>query len=144
MSRPRLAWVSRAVQQQEGITLIDRGDFIEVITHACFPSTSSWITPGWEQVDPTVIYPTFMKSIVRRRPPPNPAGLVRCDPNTVGRWQSDQFRFPPYQYSYKYLLRNESGALRYLDASERELLMGMGLGATEFCMNASYAKTTPH
>lgn len=61
---------------------------------ATFPSAASWITPGWEQVDETVIYPTFMKSIVRKRPPPNPAGLRRCDPSTVGRWQSDSFRFP--------------------------------------------------
>lgn len=94
MSRPRLAWLSKPVEQMDGITLVDHGDFVEVFMEATFPSAASWITPGWEQVDETVIYPTFMKSIVRKRPPPNPAGLRRCDPSTVGRWQSDSFRFP--------------------------------------------------
>ncbi len=143
MSRPRLAWVSRPVHSQDGISLIDHDDFVEVKMQAIFPPSSTWMTPGWEAVDPGATYPTFMKSIVRRRPPPNPAGLRRCDPCTVGRWQSDCFRFPPYQYSYRYLLRNTSGNLRYLDVTERELLMGVGFGATEFCMNASYAKRHP-
>ena len=143
MSRPRLAWLSRPIESQRGISLIDHGDFVEVKMDASFPALQAWITPGWGQAEGEVIYPTFMKSIVRRRPPPNPAGLRRCDPATVGRWQSDEFRFPPYQYSRKYLLRDDNGQLRYLEVSERELLMGMGFGATEFCFNASYAKRHP-
>ena len=107
---------------------------------AVFPDSSTWISPGWEPTSEATIYPTFMKSIVRKRPPPIPAGLRRCDSGTVSRWQSDAYRFPPYQYSYRYLLRNDQGKLRYLDVNERGLLMGMGFGATEFCMNASYAK----
>ena len=144
MSRPRLGWLSRPVESQSGVYyLFDHGDFVEVKMEACVPPLESWVTPGWEQTEGAVIYPTFMKSIVRRRPPPNPAGLRRCDPATVGRWRSDSFRFPPYQYSRKYLLRSDEGQLRYLDVSERELLMGMGFGATEFCINTSYAKRHP-
>ena len=143
MSRPRLAWLSREVHSGEGVTLIDHGDFVEVVMEGAFPDSSTWITPGWVPTSEATIYPTFMKSIVRKRPPPNPAGLRRCDSGTVSRWQSDSYRFPPYQYSYRYLLRNEQGMLRYLDVNERELLMGMGFGATEFCMSASYAKRHP-
>ena len=83
MSRPRLAWLSRPIESQRGISLIDHGDFVEVKMDASFPALQAWITPGWGQAEGEVTYPTFMKSIVRRRPPPNPAGLRRCDPATV-------------------------------------------------------------
>ena len=140
MSRPRLAWVSKAVEPTPGVTLIDWGDYVEVKMVADFPGISSWVCEGWKPTVRGVKYPTFMKSIVRSRPPPNPAGLRRCDGSMVHRWQSDSFRFPPYQYSYEYLVKDEAGNLRYLDPTERELLMGMGFNATEFCFAASFIK----
>ena len=140
MSRPRLAWVSKAVEPTPGVTLVDWADYVEVKMAADFPGISSWVSEGWKPTVRGVKYPTFMKSIVRSRPPPNPAGLRRCDGSTVHRWQSDSFRFPPYQYSYEYLVKDEDGNLRYLDPTERELLMGMGFNATEFCFAASFIK----
>ena len=143
MSRPRLAWVSFEVSKTEGVELIDWGECIEVKMSGVFPSPDVWVMTGWVPTTEGITYPTFMKSIPRVRPPPNPAGLRRCSSDTVQRWQSDEFRFPPYQYQYQYLLRSAEGALRYLSVCERELLMGMGYGATQFCMSASVAKSYP-
>ena len=125
MSRPRLAWVSKPVSAGPGITLEDNGDFVTVHMEAVFPPASSWIRPGWTQECPGVIYPTFMKSIPRWEPPVNPAGFRRCSDSTLSRWESDSYRFPPYQYSPEYLLADSSGELRYLGVDERELLMGL-------------------
>ena len=143
MSRPRLAWASFEVCATEGVQLIDWGEYVEVKMAARFPPKESWVMPGWTPTVVDMTYPTFMKSIARRRPPPNPAGLRRCDEACISRWQSDEFRFPPYQYQYQYLLRSQEGALRYLSVCERELLMGMGYGATQFCMSASAVKANP-
>ena len=142
ISRPRLAWVSKPMQLTEGVEFWDCGDFTQVYMCGDFPPVDGWIEEGWEQVSPGIVYPTFMKSIPRLRPPPNPAGLRRCDISTVGRWRSDSFRFPPYQYSYPYLLRRER-SLRYLNVTERELLMGMGYQITAFCFSASAIKSHP-
>ena len=79
MSRPRLTWVSKEVTATSGVQLIDWGDYVQVYMEATFPDVSTWIRPGWELVDKTVVFPIFMKSIRRYRPPPSPAGLCRCD-----------------------------------------------------------------
>ena len=142
MSRPRLAWVSKAMLLTEGVEFWDCGDYTQVVMDAEFPPTADWVDEGWEPTTPGITYPTFMKAIARMRPPPNPAGLRRCDEATCGRWRSDRFRFPPYQYSYEYLLRRD-GRLRYLSVSERELLMGMGCQITAFCQAASTIKSHP-
>ncbi len=143
MSRPRLAWVSKAVLRGPGVELTDWGDYVEVRMTAEFPPTSSWMEKGFHPTWEGVTYPTFMKAIPRRRPPPSPAGLSRCDSGTVARWQSDQYRFPPYQYKYNFLLRREDGFLRYINVAEREALMGAGFQATMFCKSASAIKSNP-
>lgn len=40
-------------------------------------------------------------------------------------------------------MQDSDGRLRYLNAEERELLMGMGYEATKFCMSASSIKQNP-
>ena len=121
ISRPRLSWVSREVVATPGVTMVDFGDFVEVRMEATFPLLESWIRPGWAPTERGVVYPTFMKSIRRVRPPPAPAGLARCDWRTISRWESDEYRFLPYQYS---------------------CALG-GLDATKFCFSASAAKSHP-
>ena len=143
MSRPRLAWISKPVEVTPGVTFTDWGDFVEVTMDAIFPGADTWMEKGFHPTTQGVTYPTFMKAIVRRRPPPSPAGIRRCDDSTLSRWQSDSYRFPPYQYRYEYLLRRDDGFLRYLNVPEREALMGAGFGATMFCKSASDIKSHP-
>ena len=47
-----------------------------------------WVEAGWSRFDPSAPFATFMKSILRRRPPEKPAGLARCDEDCVERLTS--------------------------------------------------------
>eukprot|EP00438_Fugacium_kawagutii_P017668 Skav201285 [mRNA] locus=scaffold2058:294887:297451:+ [translate_table: standard] len=140
ISRPRYAWVSKAVSPTDGVVLIAREGYVQVEMAAVFPPAEHWLEPGWFLNDHQVKFATFMKSIPRWEPPPVPAGLHRCDEATLERWRSDDFRFPPYQYKQRNLVINSHGQLRYLSPLERERLLGMGAGATAFCFSASRIK----
>ena len=81
-----------------------------------------------------------MKSIPRSKPPPFPAGLNKSMLAAQQRWTEAAFRFPPYQYEDKYLVTHPNHCPRLVDASEREVLLGLGAGHTSTCRSASTAK----
>lgn len=141
ISRPRLAWCSEVLHQMEGLELWEERDYTRAYVKAGSVATEQWIRPGWEWRAPKgTLFPTFMKSIRRARPPPKPAGLDRCDAATRWRWTQDEFRFPPYQYKEQFLVSSPGQEGRVLDASEREILLGFGPQHTESCMSASDMK----
>ena len=143
--RPRLAWCSEELYAMEDLTLWQEGDYIRAYVHAGTLEDHQWIRPGWRWPGGSALpgkFPTFMKSIPRRAPPPFPAGLAKTDAEARGRWEADQFRFPPYQYQAKTLLVHDTAPPRLLDASERELLLGLGPGHTASCKSASAAKAS--
>ena len=80
-----------------------------------------------------------MKAIKRQVPPPKPVGLQRASPEAVTRWETDGFRYPPYQYKEEYVIFTPHG-WRLLNASERELLHGYGYGHTSLAFSASEIK----
>ena len=82
------------------------------------------------EADGNLKFPTFTRSIPRRRPPPCPAGLDSTDIVTRDRWKDDQFRYPPYVYAEKFLVKGTDDVLRTLAAAEREVLMGYPRGCT--------------
>ena len=141
-SRPRLAWISEEIYEMEGLSLWTEGDYVRAYVDGPGLDNSQWIRPGWswDGNHTGVKFPTFMKSIKRKNPPPVPAGLRRATPSMVAMWEHDSFRFPPYQYADKFLLRCPGQPSRLLDSSERELLMGFGPGHTTTCMSASQMK----
>lgn len=82
-----------------------------------------------------------MKAIRRDKPPPQPAGLSRCDYATLCRWQDEDFKYPPYQFKEQYLIwDDEMQSARLLCSTERELLMGYGRDHTVYCYSASQTK----
>ena len=141
-SRLRLAWVSEEVYEMDGLTLWTEGDYIRAYVDGPGVNPAQWIKPGWSWDGELhgVKFPTFMKSIKRQRPPPVPAGLRRATQGMIDMWQHDSYRFPPYQYADKFLLRCPGQPCRLLDSSEREILMGFGPGHTCTCMSASDMK----
>ena len=142
MHRPRLCWTSERVETAlSDIQCYPGRYWTDVVAEASYPSLESWISPGWhwDGQDQKVSLPTALKSIVRWRPPPKPAGLSRCDVDTQARWASDDFRFPPYHYLERYLFWKD-GKWRLCNASEKELLLGYGFGHTELCYSASDIK----
>ena len=138
-SRPRFAWCSEIAGSRNDARVTRRKGFSEVTMAADKLDDQGWIQPGWERVSRDNNLPTFMKSIPRERPPPNPAGLNRTPEDAVARWESDEYRFPPCQYKRQFLLSNGE-SLRYANASERELLMGFGARHTLLCLPASQTK----
>ena len=105
-NRPRLAWVSAEVHGGSGVALEQQPGYTRVRMSAAGVADSAWIEPGWHRVTPEVPLPTFMKAIKRQRPPPQPVGISRCEPAAIDRWESDAYKFPPYQYRRQYLLKN--------------------------------------
>ncbi len=141
MSRPRLCWTDCPMPQLPGVKLTDKGHYILIELYNDYPKVEQWIRPDswWPGGEAGAILPTCMKSIPRLHPPPAPAGLQRADMATVMRWESDQMRYPPYQYEDDYLFW-AGDHWRLSEASERELLHGYGFGHTELCMSASDTK----
>ena len=139
-NRPRLAWCSGTIEETVGADLLPQSGHTVVLMHGTPPASESWLSPGWEICRPGTAFATFMKAIRRRQPPPTPAGISRCDSDTLARWVSDEYRFPPYQYRLENLVRNASGDVRYLSAAERELLLGFGKDHTLFAVAANEVK----
>ena len=142
-NRPRLAWVSQAVEAGPGVTLERCLGFTRVWMHGRGVEEHQWIEPGWERVDDSQAMATFMKAIRRHHPPERPAGIQRCDELTLQRWQDDDFKFPPYQYKRYNLLRNCHGQLRLLSSEERSLLLGFGKDHLLFAWSAGKIKENP-
>ena len=141
ISRPRFAWTSFPRCQLPGTTWLDREGYFDLQLSGDSVASDQWLRAGWtwEPADPTTKFPTFMKSIPRTRPPPAPIGIRRCDEGTLGRWEADSFRFPPYHYMTPYIIW-QNDTWRLLEASERELLLGFGFGHTSLCWGATAIK----
>lgn len=144
ISRPRLCWSNVDLSILPGIRFKYGPLWTEVLAVAPFPDTSQWLREDavWEYDGSGTIFPTCMKSLPRRTPPPRPAGLDRADHDCIARWTSDQFRFPPYQYKTPYVIWGPRG-WRLIDSSERELLHGLGYDHTSVCWSASAIKADP-
>ena len=142
--RPRFCWTNVGITRIPGVELEEKPRWVEVSFDHSYPPTSAWLEEEcvWEGGHYGVVFPTCLKSIVRQRPPPAPAGLSKCDNDTVLRWQADAFRFPPYQYHEKYLIWH-GNRWRLLSASERELLHGLGFEHTALCWSAGEIKQNP-
>ena len=141
MSRPRFCWTNVEIGEMEGSWLEEKDGYVEIHAENDWPDSSQWLTPNCWQNDEEVIYPTCMKSIRRDKPPMQPAGLARCDWATTQRWIDNGYRYPPYQYKSQYLIWDEKLQIcRLLNSSEREVLLGYGIGHTELCFSASKVK----
>lgn len=143
MHRPRYAWCSERIEgMMEGLHFEPQRYWTEVTAEAEKPQTEQWLEPGkvWEGEKSHGVFPTCMKSIPRKTPPPRPAGFDRCDENTIQRWVADEFRFPPYQYKQHFLITSPD-SWRLLSPVERELLLGYGFRHTAVCMSASDIKS---
>jgi len=95
------------------------------------PPRESWLNAGSKMVDPDAVLPTCVKSMKRRKPPVQPAGIEQCDDTAIQRWRDDEFRFPPYQYQDRYLIQDVEGILATPDADERERLLMYPVGISK-------------
>ena len=73
MSRPRLCWTDLEIFETSEVTLIEQEGYTELQVPGEWPEPSAWLEPGCWQFDPSVIYPTCMKSVPKEFPPNKPA-----------------------------------------------------------------------
>eukprot|EP00438_Fugacium_kawagutii_P002308 Skav226067 [mRNA] locus=scaffold211:609064:615202:- [translate_table: standard] len=144
LHRPRFCWSNVTLHPLEDVWLSNAQHWVEVHLEHEYPSESQWLSEGavWGGTQYGTILPTCMKAIRRVRPPPRPAGLNRADQDTVLRWEADNFRFPPYQYSEQFIVW-VGNCWRLISAAEREVLHGLGEGHTKVCWNANLIKENP-
>eukprot|EP00435_Cladocopium_sp_Y103_P016319 s2345_g4.t1 len=142
--RPRFCWTSAELYPIEGVWVEEKQRWLEIRTEHEYPTLGQWLEEGciWPGYERGTILPTCMKSIKRARPPPSPAGLNRVDYEGKLRWEADQYRFPPYQYSSQFVIW-KGDKWRLISADERELLHGLGYEHTVLCWNASAIKKDP-
>ena len=144
MQRPRLCWTSECLEGcLGGITFSEEQYWVTVSAPAAYPQQADWITEGawWPGGDEGYTLPTALKSIERKRPPPAPAGIHRCDTDTLARWTSDSYRFPPYHYLPRFIFWTDD-KWRLANSSEKELLLGYGFNHTKLCFSASKIKSS--
>ena len=143
MRRPRLCWTTEYLENLMDDVHIEKAARWKIVhAEAEYPKLENWIEPGWKWpggVDGHLL-PTAMKAIKRSSPPWRPAGVERCDDPTLGRWQADDYRYPPYQYSSQFIFWTQHGNWRTVSAEEKELLLGYGWKHTSLCYSASDIK----
>ena len=142
--RPRFCWTNATWVDLCDVTWEEKDNWVRIfLTHA-YPRLDQWLTQGaeWPGFAEGVVLPTAMKAIKRSSPPPAPAGLEKSSWDTVMRWKADDHRYPPYQYADKFVVW-VGERWRLIDASERELLHGLGFGHTQPCWNANQVKNNP-
>ena len=142
MNRPRLCWCSEWLEGcLQGLEFHDEEHWTALKAFATYPEIDQWLEKGahWPGGEQGEILPTALRAIIRTRPPPRPAGISRCDQDTLERWAAECYKFPPYHYQSRFIVW-KGEKWRLTDSSERELLLGYGFGHTEVCMSASNIK----
>ncbi len=144
ISRPRYCWTNTILPDLPGIKVVNKGDYFEIYAESPYPEVGQWLEPGceWPDNGGDSVFPTCMKSIPRKHPPPRPAGLNRCDWDCQQRWIAERYRYPPYQFKDQYLIWKQD-RWRLIDSTERELLHGYGFGHTLPALSASKIKVDP-
>ena len=142
--RPRFCWTNVEWVEIEGVEAEECQRWWKVSMKHEYPALDQWLSEGasWPGYERGNLLPTCMKSLKRSRPPLRPAGLEKADHDTVLRWKADDMRFPPYQYSDRFVIW-VNNKWRLINSSERELLHGMGYQHTLPCWNANQVKADP-
>ena len=122
--RPRYWWVDWCIKEGPGVTIKDKGHKLEVRFDTSLPDWSFGLDRGWKRCDATQPkHATFMRAIRRSKPPFMPCGIDSCDPATLQRWETDEYRYPPYQYRESNLVCR-GAEMRPLNSKERCVQMG--------------------
>ena len=63
-----------------------------------------WLPKGWRCPRPSILFPTFVRAIVRSKPPFKPAGIHTCDAAALERYKAARYIYSPYQFKEENLL----------------------------------------
>ena len=134
ISRPRLCWTDEDFYPMPGLKIKEKNDYFEITAEGRFPDKKQWLREGceWPGEQWGTVFPTCMKNIKRRSPPPAPAGIDRADYDTVCRWRSDDFRYPPISIKRSMLFLQRQGNGDSLILQNVKFCMVMGLDIRQF------------
>ena len=102
--RPRFHWIIWKVRPKKGLSKTRLHGFVNLSIRCRRPPVEDIVPRGYQLNKSFRVFPTWVRAIPRKRPPPSPAGLHQSDHETRLRWTQDGFRFPPYQYQEQYCL----------------------------------------
>ena len=132
--RPRLYWFSPGFTENDEVKVSQGPCYDRLHLEAPKEPLEIFLNEGtsWPagERDEKMRFPTFTRSIPRKKPPPSPAGIETTDAAAQERWKDHGFRYPPYTYREEFMVKGEDNVLRPLCADEREVLMGFPRG---FC-----------
>ena len=66
ISRPRFCWTNKDLPWMNGVTILDKGDYFEVVAECGeYPFVQHWIREDsvWPSCDSGAVFPTCMKAI---------------------------------------------------------------------------------
>ena len=137
--RPRLYWISWELQDGEGVEIHPPEDdtfygYGEVKLKTALEE-NEYLKSGCS-LNSQEGLPTFTTSRPRTTPGNRPAGKWQCSEAELAHWESDQFRYPPYQYRWKHLVA-DAGESRLPTIGEKEVIMGFPLHYTATCLPKS-------
>jgi hypothetical protein len=132
--RNRLYWVNWRLLEEPN-AILQSGALTNHVTFELIPfEWKDFLNPGSIKVDPSSPCPTFTRAIPKQEPGFKPAGIDKCDEETLQRWADDHYKFPPYTYQLKHCIRDPGGQMRQPTAEEREKMLGYPAGFTSPCL----------
>ena len=143
--RPRLFWLDWKLGRYNDVQFEDRGLTQKVVFQGLRSHSSGWLKDGWELYGgEDNVLPTFVAPHEHHQEPYPAAGKERCNEEALKRWQSDRWRYPPYQYQLTAgLVSKKEGKWRYPDPEEKELLLKFRAEHTLPCAPAIFEKDHP-
>ena len=146
--RPRLFWFNWTANAEIGVTIqkpssSSSADYGQVdFDLEC--DSEAYLSPGWKLAGgPRHKLPTFTTSQPKGNPGPHPAGISSCNARDLKYWESDRYRFPPYQYKYMHGVVHSKHGWRNVNVNERESMLGFPLDYTLECWPKSARKLQP-
>ena len=145
--RPRLYWCDWELLPGRGVVVqppVGSGSarYKTVELHAQVKA-DLFLMDGRQRTSPGPL-PTFTTSRPRENPGRKPAGLDTLDEEERQAWEQDRYRFPPYQYQQKNLVKEPGGSLRLPNIVEREVITGFPKDYTFQCMSKQFHDTDAH
>lgn len=131
--RERFYWLDWKITSQDGVRFDMSAEFTTISCQVQKHPLQSFLDKDSIKVDPSQPFPTLTRPIPRSKPPFRKAGVSQCDPLALQRWEKDQFRFPPYVYLEKHLIRS-GNSLRLPSIEEKERLLGFPSRYTHACL----------
>ena len=145
--RPRLYWLDWELMSGPGVRMhpkVDQGmAAFQEVELAAEVNPSDFLSAGCVKVSEEP-FPTFTTARPRTHPGRRPAGLEKLSAEEKERWEADKFRFPPYQYAHRLLVKEGNGTRRIPSVRERETIMGFPRDYTMQCMSKQHLGSEAH